>query len=120
MAYFTLGEMEMLEEDFEKAVGDYKLALEHYLGSLAERGNYTYHLGEALYRKGDKEKGVRVMLKGVEEIKRGVDKVDSFLVNVWLSGGYMRLADCLAEDEKKGQRVFGRKREKLRKGMRDW
>jgi hypothetical protein len=46
------------------------------------------------------------MLAGVEEIKRNMGEVDEFLGHVWLSGGYMRLAECLVEADKEKARKY--------------
>ncbi len=54
-AYFRLGETDMLFEDYSKAIINYEKALETYTGSIAEKGDYRYHLGEAVYKNGDKK-----------------------------------------------------------------
>jgi len=112
-SYFRLGEVAMMVGEFERAVGYYQQALEHYQGSLAEKGDYRYHLGEAMYRAGDKSDGEQMMLEGIEEIKKGAREVDSFLVNVWMSGGYMRLASCLVKDKKKKARKYWRRAKEI-------
>jgi tetratricopeptide (TPR) repeat protein len=98
-AYFLLGEAEMLFEDYSKAIEHYQKALKFYKGSLSEKGDYRYHLGEALYRNNQKEKGKNTMIKGLEEIKSGASEVSDFLIHVWKSGCHMRLADLLRTDE---------------------
>lgn len=97
--YFRLGESAMLFEDYKKAVDNYKKAIDTYVGFKAERGDYRYHLGEALYKNGKKEKGKKIMLQGLREIQENARETDSFLIHVWESGCYMRLAELLRDDE---------------------
>jgi len=97
--YFRLGEIAMLVKDFKKAIKNYQQALVSYNGTSAEKGDYRYHLGEALYRNGDKEKGKEMILQGLKEIQGNSAEVDSFLIHVWESGCYIRLADLLRDDE---------------------
>ena len=98
-SYFRLGEIDMLFEDYSNAIKNYTRALKFYVGPLSEKGDYRYHLGEALCRKGQKKKGKEVMLKGLQEIRHGADELDPFLIHVWESGVHMRLADLLRDDE---------------------
>ena len=97
-SYFRLGEVMMLFEDFQSAVKFYKKSLKYYSGSLSEKGDYRYHLGEALYKNNQKKKGVKEMLKGLSEIKRGASEVQDFLIHVWESGCHLRLAELLIKD----------------------
>jgi tetratricopeptide (TPR) repeat protein len=98
-SYFRLGEVDMLFEDYPAAIVHYEKSLEQYVGPLAEKGDFRYHLGEALYRNGQKKDGKKVMLEGLEEIRKGADEAPSFLIHVWGSGCHMRLAGVLREDE---------------------
>lgn len=100
-SYFRLGEIVMLYEDYTKAVEFYQKSLDTYVGSLSEKGDYRYHLGEALYMSGKKKKGKDIMLEGLKEIQAGADELDPFLIHVWESGVYMRLAELLRKDEPK-------------------
>lgn len=97
--YFRLGEVAMIFEDFPKAIKWFQKALEDYQGSLSEKGDYRYHLGEALYRNGQKEEGKKIIFEALEEIRKGAPEVDPFLVHVWESGLNMKLADLLKLDE---------------------
>ncbi|HEX9817764.1 MAG TPA: hypothetical protein VGA89_02645 [Patescibacteria group bacterium] len=92
-SYFWLGEIEMLFEDFTQAVDYYRQALANYSGTDCEKGDYRYHLGEALYRSGDKEAGRRELEQGLKEIQDNGHEVDSFLAHVWESGAHLRMAD---------------------------
>ena len=97
--YFRLGEAAMLFEDYKKARDNYKKAIDTYVGTKAEKGDYRYHLGEAIYKNGEKETGKRIILQGLTEIKNNAKEADSFLIHVWESGCYMRLAELLRDDE---------------------
>lgn len=98
-SYFRLGEIAMLFEDFDSAITDYRKALQYYDGPLSEKGDFRYHLGEAIYRNGQKSKGKSLIFQGLKEIQEGADELDPFLIHVWESGVHMRLADLLREDE---------------------
>jgi len=97
--YFRLGEMEMLAFNFLKAENFYKKALIKYPKEEAEKGDFQYHLGEAQYRAGKKEEGLKNFLGGLELIKKYESSTDSFVYNVWHSGCLMRLAE-LTKDKK--------------------
>lgn len=96
--HFRLGEAAILFKDYEKAAQHYQLALTHYQGTNAEKGDYRYHLGEALYRNGKKVEGKQIILQGLKEIQENAGEVDPFLAHVWKSGCHMRLAELLKED----------------------
>jgi len=98
-AYFRLGEVSMINGDFKKAVENYQKALATYVGPLSERGDYRYHLGEAIYKIGDTKKGKETILKGLKEIRKGASEIDPFLIHVWESGAHLRLAELLSKDE---------------------
>ena len=112
-SYFRLGEVAMLFADYSKAERYYKKSLDTYIGPLSERGDFRYHLGEALYRKGDKERGIRTIVKGLEEIKKGSAEVPDFLTHVWKSGCYMRLAKLLKNDDPARARDYFEKVKKI-------
>lgn len=56
-------------------------------------------MGEAIYKNGRKEEGERVILEGVQQIQAHQDVEDSFQINVWISGAYLRLAKILINDQ---------------------
>lgn len=97
-AYFRLGEVAMLVEDFGEAIAHFTKALSVFTGPAAERGDYRYHLGEVLYRSGKRSEGKRAMLKGLTEIRQGSDKVNPFYIRVWETGCLLRLAGLLKND----------------------
>ena len=104
-SYFRLGEIAMLVDDFALASRCYQQSLDCYVGPESERGDFIYHLGEAFYRKGNKKKGKKTMFEGLKIIQNNRKEVDSFLINVWESGGHMRLAYCLRKDEPKEAKI---------------
>lgn len=111
-SYFILGDIDMLFEDYPSAIKRYKLSLKHYRGSLSEKGRFRYHLGEVIYRGGEKERGKKMMLMGLGEIQKGAHELDPFLIHVWESGVHMRLAHLLKDDEPakaKGHLVIAQK-----------
>ena len=91
--YFRLGEISMLSKNFQEAGDYYNLALENFSGTNCEKGDYRYHLGEALYKGGEKEKGVMLLEQGLAEIQNNRQEVESFLADVWESGCLMKLAE---------------------------
>lgn len=95
--YFRLGEMEMLKEDYKKAVEYYQKALSLYPVDEAEKGDFQYHLGEAQYRAGKKDLGLKNILLGLDLIGKYKSSTDSFVFNVWLSGCYLRLTELTKE-----------------------
>lgn len=97
--YFRLGEVFMLTNDYQKAAQNYQQALENFKATDCEKGDYTYHLGEALYLSGDKEKGKKKLFEGLKLIQDNSSQVDPFLAHVWESGAHMRIADLLKDVE---------------------
>jgi tetratricopeptide (TPR) repeat protein len=106
VVYFRLGETFMLSNDFSKAILNYKKALELYPKEDSEKGDYRYHLGEALYRNGNKKGGLENLLFGLKTIQRYKLKTDSFLINVWESGNYLRLTELLKKDNPKQSKEY--------------
>lgn len=98
-SYFRLGEIAMIIDDYKSAIDYYEKSLETYSGKLSEKGDFRYHLGEAYYRDGQKEKGKELILEGLREIREGADEWDPFYIHVWESGAHMRLAELLEKDE---------------------
>lgn len=100
LIHFLFGKSNIFLKDFAQAEIEFKKAIELYPNDNAEKGDWLAHLGEAIYRNGRKEEGVSVILQGVEQIKRHENEVDSFRINVWVSGAYLRLAKILINDGK--------------------
>ncbi len=102
LIHFLFGKSCIFLKDFKCAQDEFAKAIELYPSDNGEKGDWMAHLGEAIYRSGDKEKGKAVILQGVEQMKNHADENDSFTMNVWLSGAYLRLAKILINDESKG------------------
>lgn len=97
--YFRLGEIDMLKDNFSSAVYNFQNALKTYPKNDSEKGDYQYHLGEAQYRNGDKKSGLQNLLNGLKTIEKYQSKTDSFLIHVWQSGCFMRLAELLQKND---------------------
>lgn len=90
--YFRMGEAYMLTDSYLKATYYFRKALKTYSGSLAEKGDFRQHFGEALFKSGKIKQGRQELKKGLEEIERGKNEVDDFVYKVWKSGTLMKLA----------------------------
>lgn len=112
-SYFRLGEIAMLDNEYTQAAEWYRKALETFRGPASERGDYRYHLGEALYKNGEKKKGLEEFKKGIKEIEKGARETDRFLVNVWLSGAHMRLVELLQADDTKRAKQHAQKAQEI-------
>ena len=98
-AYFSLGECEMLFQQYPAAIHAYRKTLDLYPKKEGAIGNYRYHLGEALYHNGQKEEGKEALFQGLKEIREARKTMDEFVGRVWESGCHMRIADLLSTDE---------------------
>ncbi|HCM82038.1 MAG: hypothetical protein UW22_C0069G0005 [Candidatus Gottesmanbacteria bacterium GW2011_GWB1_44_11c] len=96
--YFHLGEMEILFQNYARAIECYTTALSQYPNDAAEKGDFQYHLGSAQYRSGNREEGKRNLIEGMKKIEEHESSTDSFLFHVWQSGGYMTMAELLWHD----------------------
>lgn len=97
---------QIAEKEFSQAVGLYPI-------DNAEKGDWTAHLGEAIYRNGRKEEGKKMILQGVQKIEENSSQIDSFLFNVWVSGAYLRLAKLLKTDDPNESEFFLAKAKKI-------
>jgi tetratricopeptide (TPR) repeat protein len=88
----------LMVKNYPAAVVWYKQALEK-VKQKSQYGDWMSNLGKALYLSGDKEQGVKVMLAGIKTIQEHAHEVDDYTANVWLSGGYLRLAEALKTDD---------------------
>lgn len=103
LIHFLLGKSCIFLKDFKCAEGEFRKAIDLFPYDSAEKGDWQAHLGEAIYRNGWREEGERVILEGVRQIQAHQNSVDSFRINVWLSGAYLRLAKILFLDNKPEQ-----------------
>lgn len=100
LIHFLFGKSCIFLKDFASAETEFKQAIDLYPLDNAEKGDWLAHLGEAIYKNGRKEEGERVILEGVQQIQAHQDGEDSFKINAWISGGYLRLAKILISDQK--------------------
>lgn len=113
LIHFLNATSAMLFHDYALAEKEYNQALELYPDDNAEKGDWTAHLGEAIYRNGKKDAGHRMILQGIERIQRHASEIDSFLYNVWVSGAYLRLAKLLKNDNPQESQVYLEKAKKI-------
>ena len=111
-SYFRIAEIANLFQDYNKAEENFGKALELYTGTNAEKGDYIYHWGEAIFNSGNQEKGKETMLKGLSEIQANRNDVDPFLIHVWESGCLLRLAKAY-KDAPKQSREFIKQAKKI-------
>lgn len=100
LIHFLFGKSCIFLKDFKCAEVEFKQAFDLYPNNNAEKGDWLAHLGEAIYKNGRKEEGERVVLEGIQQIHAHQDVEDSFKINVWISGAYLRLAKILMSDQK--------------------
>ena len=106
-AYFINARAASLFGDFGKAIKFFKKALELLPSSMAaQRGDWQTNLGKSLYFAGEKERGLNEIMVGIEQIKNHLAEVGDYAGKVWLSGGYMRLAEVLLKDDRTRSREY--------------
>lgn len=98
-AYFMNAKAAVVFKEYDKAIAFFIKAIENIRDRPAQKGDWRVNLGKALYLNGEKEKGVTEMLAGIADIQSHATEVDSYTANVWLSGGYLRLAEALRQDD---------------------
>jgi len=106
LIHFLNGTALILLKEYDTAEKEFAQAIQLYPTENAEKGDWTAHLGEAMYRNGKKEEGKKTILRGVEMIKERASQIDSFVFNVWVSGAYLRLAKLLKTDNKEESQFF--------------
>lgn len=98
LIHFLNASSAILLNDYLSAEKEFREAVELYPYNNAEKGNWIARLGDAMYRNGKKKEGQQTLLQGVQRIQEKAAETDSFLVNVWISGAYLRLAKLLQFD----------------------
>lgn len=92
---FWRGEILLLQQKFPIAVQAFQTAVESLAEDAWHRGDFQYHLGLAQYLAGQKQQGLANVYQGIEEIQRRQGDIPEYIYKVWLSGGYLRLAQLL-------------------------
>ncbi len=107
--YFRMGEVYRLANKYKGATKNFEKASK-LVGKDVERGDYLYHLGEALYKSGKKILGKRKIIEGTKLIKKDKSRLDNFIYNVWLSGANLRLGQVFIEEknEKEANKYINR------------
>lgn len=114
LIHFLFGKSCVFLRDFKSAESEFRKALELYPYNNAEKGDWLAHLGEAIYRNGQKEEGERVILEGIQQIQAHENEDDSFRINVWISGAYLRLAKLFIYDHRNEEaKIYLQKGEKI-------
>ena len=114
LIHFLLGKSSIFLKDYQNAEFEFQKAIDLFPNNNAEKGDWLAHLGEAIYQNGRKEDGERVILQGIKHIQTHQDDVDSFRVNVWLSGAYLRLTKILLNDNHSQQaKIYLQKGEEI-------
>lgn len=106
LIHFLNGTSAILLKNYSSAETEFKKAIELYPFENAEKGDWIAHLGDAMYRNGKKQEGKNMILQGVSLIKGRSSQIDSFLLNVWVSGAYLRLAKLLKTDNLEESQSF--------------
>lgn len=107
--YFRMGEVYRLANKYKGATKNFEEAYK-LTGKNKERGDYLYHLGEAVYKSGKKILGKRKIIEGMKLIKKDKSRLDGFIYNVWLSGANLRLGQIFIEEknEKEANKYINR------------
>lgn len=106
-AHFSLGEYKEAIRLFKEAI---KTLPDSPHNSLSLLANMTLHLEVASYKNGDKKAYGRAMralenLENSEQLKYEKD--------VWVSGGYMKIAEAIYRDDKKSAKEYLKKAEEI-------
>ncbi|MCE5319096.1 MAG: hypothetical protein LLG04_17255 [Parachlamydia sp.] len=116
---FQLGTAHTQLKEYKEAEIELSKALQLYPRDDAEKGDWLAHLGFVQYLNGKKELGKANILEGISRIKAHASTADSFRLNVWLSGAYLRLAVLLQNDDPALSRSYTEQAEALIKANPD-
>ncbi len=112
-AYFALGKSDLLFGDADAAVEHIEMALNHFKGPAAEKGDWICHLGEALFLQGHAKQAREKVLEGVRLIEQGKGEIGEYEYHVWLSGAYLQLAKQLKAEHPEEARQYLSKAEEI-------
>lgn len=108
--YFNLAKTFEALGEYKEAVDGYKKAIINMEESPAERHNrpsviadFKGHLAICEYKTGDKT-AIERALEAIEELRACEE--EKYTKDVWLSGGYMRLAEALKNDNREEARKY--------------
>jgi tetratricopeptide (TPR) repeat protein len=98
-AYFVNAKANMLYADYGKAVNFFTKALKKLSpNKKMQKGDWLTNLGKAYYLNGHKPMGLKIILTGIAQLQKHAGEIDNYTYTVWLSGGYLRLAEILKKD----------------------
>lgn len=104
--------------EFEDAVADYKEALENIKNNPPPThdrpsviANFEIHLAACEYKAGDKTALQRAENALAQLIE--ANEPDEYSRDVWISGGYMRIADAIKSDDKESAKEYLQKAKEI-------
>jgi tetratricopeptide (TPR) repeat protein len=99
-AYYISAKAQMMIGNFDQAATLFQDALRYLDPSRqAQAADWQTNYGKALYLSDQKEQGLGLMIRGLEELHEHAKEVDSYTANVWISGALLRLAECTKEEK---------------------
>ena len=103
MAHYSLGEYKEAVKLFKEAI---KALPDSLHNSPSQLANMTIHLEVASYRNGDKKAYGRA-LRALENLENSEQL--KYEKDVWVAGGYMKIAEAIYRDEKKNAKEYLKK-----------
>lgn len=100
---FWQGEIMLLQQKFTIAVEAFQTALDSLSPSDWHTGDFLYHLGQAQYLTGQKQQGLENVYQGITDIQKRHADIPEYMYKVWLSGGYLRLAQLLKLEKRESE-----------------
>jgi tetratricopeptide (TPR) repeat protein len=104
--HYYKGKTNTFLKNYYAAENEFRIAIETYPEDNSEKGDRVAYWGYVTYLTGNKEKGKQLLLDGIKQIEQHAEKADSFLVHIWLSGAYLRLAEILRTDNNQEGRYY--------------
>jgi tetratricopeptide (TPR) repeat protein len=113
-AYFINGKAKSLLAEYRLAADYYRKAIDYIAPEKqAQKGDWQTNLGKAVYLSGQREKGRQMILDGIEQVKNHAADAGEYEINVWVSGGYLRLSEVLRSDDEEAAAEYLSEAEKI-------
>ncbi len=116
---YNLAELQEDLGEFDEAVKSYKEAVENMENNPPEThkrnsvlADMKVHLATCEYKAGDKTALERAE-KALEELKASDDAPNKYSKDVWVAGGYMRIANIIKNDDQNKAREYLEKAKKI-------
>lgn len=113
MPLFNLAEVREDLEEYSEAAETYKEAIKNFMEGAPKRhdrlsvlANMNMHLWPCAYKAGDKN-ALSLAEKALSDLQNAEEK--KYNKDVWISGGYMRMASAIANDNAKKAREYMQK-----------